>query len=233
MDSNGDGHVDEAEAKQLSTAMGETKEEAQESWDDMMMDMDTDHNGMVELHEWTEFYMRRVRNAPLKQVLTQMTTFRDEIRAWKEEEAVRAASPPEERAERRQTLERTAEFRAEARRNSANASAIAAAGVTALQTNEETPDDLALEQESQDDWAVREISPEVAEYRAQVKANIEDLEKDAAQLKEQLMELQGSMLGRKPEDAEFVAKQEEANKLEQKIDSINSQVVDLMEQLEQ
>ena len=52
IDTNADGHVDEAEGTSLGLAMGETAEEAAESWHDMMRDMDEqgDRNGMVELN---------------------------------------------------------------------------------------------------------------------------------------------------------------------------------------
>lgn len=52
IDANGDGHIDESEGKSLGLAMGETEEEAAESWHDMMKDMDAlgDCNGMVEMN---------------------------------------------------------------------------------------------------------------------------------------------------------------------------------------
>jgi hypothetical protein len=51
IDANGDGHISEIEGKSLGLAMGESEEEAAESWNDMMRDMDDlgDRNGMVEL----------------------------------------------------------------------------------------------------------------------------------------------------------------------------------------
>jgi len=89
MDLNGDGHIDEEEGKALGLALGETPEEAKESWEDMMRVMDgegdfQERNGMVELEEWIAFYQKKVREAPVKQVLKQLHTFRDEIKKWRE-----------------------------------------------------------------------------------------------------------------------------------------------------
>ena len=150
--------------------------------------------------------MARVNEAPLKQVLTQMTQFRDEIRAWREEQDDESVKTPD----RRRTVESVAMAVAQdgtMRRASREAAAEAAAEDSA----EGFRDSLGEE----------EVPVEILIYRKE--SGLMEKEGECKQLKEQLLEVQKGMLGG-AQGEEMEANQREADRLEAQIDTLNGEI---------
>merc|ERR1711934_126538 len=64
LDTNHDQTIDEEEAMAMSILMGETQAEAEESWREMLRDMDLNHDGFIQEQEWIDYQMKTLTLAP-------------------------------------------------------------------------------------------------------------------------------------------------------------------------